>query len=127
MREAQRFFHFSASASSKGLLAASSWRGTLVFITHQFERKDRAGSLRLFGTGIFFIGRFAAPILCGWFADVLSWRFLFLANVPVMLIAAWLFHSYAAPHWINDTEEHPADILGIVLLLMGVGALQGST
>ena len=97
---------------------------TLVFITHQFERKDRAGSLRLYGAGFFFIGRFLAPILSGWFADVLSWRFLFVSNVPVMLVAAWLFHRYAAPSWSDDVEEQRADLLGIALLLMGICALQ---
>ncbi|ADW70118.1 MFS transporter [Granulicella tundricola] len=97
---------------------------TLVFITHQYERKDRAGSLRLYGAGFFFIGRLLAPILSGWFADVLSWRLLFVANVPVMLLAAWLFHRYAAPYWSDDIEEQRADILGIALLLVGICSLQ---
>jgi MFS transporter, DHA2 family, multidrug resistance protein len=97
---------------------------TLVFITHQFERKHRAGSLRLYGAGFFFIGRFLAPILSGWFADFLSWRLLFVANVPVMLVAAWLFHRYAAPYRSDDVEEHSLDILGVALLLMGICTLQ---
>ena len=97
---------------------------TLVFITHQFPRKDRAGSLRLYGAGFFFLGRFLAPIASGWFADSLSWRLLFVADVPVMLVAAWLFHRYAAPHGSDDVEEHRPDFPGIVLLLLGVCALQ---
>ena len=97
---------------------------TLVFITHQFERKDRATNLRLYGAGFFCIGRFLAPIFSGWFADTLSWRMLFLANVPVMLLAAWLFHRFAAPYWSDDIEEHRADIPGIALLLLGICALQ---
>ena len=97
---------------------------TLVFITHRFERKDRAGSLRLYAAGFFFIGRFLAPILAGWFADFLSWRFLFVANVPIMLLAAWLFHRYAAPYWSHDVEEQKADSLGIGLLLIGICAVQ---
>jgi DHA2 family multidrug resistance protein len=97
---------------------------TLVFITHAFERKYRAGSLRLYGAGFFFLGRFLAPILSGWFADLLTWRLLFVANVPVMLVAAWLFDRYAAPNWTNEVEEHRADLLGIALLLMGICALQ---
>ena len=97
---------------------------TLVFVTHQFERKDRANGLRLYGVGFFFLGRFLAPILSGWFADFLSWRFLFIANVPVMLLAAWLFHRYAAPYWSDDIDEHRADFLGIALLLMGICTLQ---
>ncbi len=96
----------------------------LVFVTHRYPRSERAASLRLYGVGFFLIGRLASPILSGWFADNWSWRVLFLVNVPLMLIASWFFHRYAAKHWREDVEEHRPDLLGIVLLLVGVATLQ---
>ena len=99
---------------------------TLVFVTHQYSRADRVGALRWFGAGFFVIGRLAAPTLAGWFADTYSWRLLFVVNVPVMLIAAWLFRSYAADHWREDAEETGLDYLSIVLLLIGVGCVQAA-
>ena len=96
----------------------------LVFVTHQYARSERAGTLRLYGAGFFLIGRFAAPILSGWFADEFSWRLLFLANVPVMLLAAWFFHAYAAEQWRDDAELHRPDLIGFALLLLGVAAVQ---
>lgn len=97
---------------------------TLVFVTHQYPSASRPAMLRLYGIGLFLIGRFASPILSGWFADNLSWRALFLANIPVMLVAGWLFHRYAATHWRQDDEEQAPDFVGIAFLLIGVAALQ---
>lgn len=96
----------------------------LVFVTHQYPRSRRAATLRVYGGGFFLLGRVAAPILSGWFADVISWRALFLANIPVMLVTGFLFHRYAAPHWRDDIEEHKPDLVGIGLLLLGVAAFQ---
>lgn len=96
----------------------------LVFVTHQYARSERAGALRLYGVGFFLIGRFAAPIVSGWFADAYSWRLLFLANVPIMLLAAWLFHAYAAEQWREDAEDHSPDFLGIALLILGIASVQ---
>jgi DHA2 family multidrug resistance protein len=97
---------------------------TLVFVTHQYARSERAVSLRHYGLGFFVLGRFAAPIVSGWLADTFSWRFLFLANIPVMLVAAAIFDRYAAKHWREDVEEHKPDLFGIGLLLVGVAAFQ---
>jgi uncharacterized membrane-anchored protein YitT (DUF2179 family) len=97
---------------------------TLVFVTHRYPRSERAGTLRLYGMGFFLIGRFASPILSGWFADNWSWRALFLVNVPLMLLAAWLFHKFTVKHWREDVEDYRPDMLGIVLLLAGAASLQ---
>jgi EmrB/QacA subfamily drug resistance transporter len=97
---------------------------TLVFITHQFPRSARAANLRLYGAGFFILGRFAAPIASGWFTDSVSWRLLFLATIPGMLIAGAIFDRYAAKHWREDVEDHEPDFLGIGLLLIGVAAFQ---
>lgn len=63
-------------------------------------------------------------ILAGWFADNLSWRVLFLVNVPATGAAGWLFSRYAAKHWNDDIEPHSPDLLGIALLVIGVAAAQ---
>ena len=108
----------------QGLAGGTFLVRTLVFITHRYARQDRAGTLRVYGAGFFFIGRFAAPILAGWFADNLSWRFLFLVTVPAMALSGWLFHRYAAKHWNDEVETHAPDLLGVALLVIGVAAAQ---
>ncbi|WP_162538048.1 MFS transporter [Granulicella sp. WH15] len=99
---------------------------TLVFVTQRFEPKDRTAYLRTYGLGVFLIGRFASPILSGWFADNWSWRLLFLINVPAMLLAGWIFHRYTSPHWISEVEDYKPDIPGIALLMLGAAALQAA-
>ena len=96
----------------------------LVFITHQYPRSERVENLKLYAGGFFAVGRILAPIASGWFADAISWRALFLVAIPGMLVAAGLFHQFAAEHWREDVEEHTPDLLGIGLLLLGVAALQ---
>jgi EmrB/QacA subfamily drug resistance transporter len=97
---------------------------TLVFVTHAYPREQRAGALRQYGALFFLLGRFASPILSGWFADTISWRLLFLVNAPLMIVAAGLFHRFAADQEREDTETYRADLPGILLLLAGVAAFQ---
>lgn len=108
----------------QGLAGGTFLVRTLVFITHRYARQERAGTLRIYGAGFFLIGRFAAPILAGWFADNMSWRFLFRVTMPVMALSGWLFHRYAATHWNDEVETHTPDLLGIVLLVTSVAATQ---
>jgi MFS transporter, DHA2 family, multidrug resistance protein len=98
---------------------------TLVFATQRIPKKQTVRLLgQVYAVGIFSFGRIVAPVAAGWFADNLSWRILFLVNVPVMLLAAWLFHRYAAHHWHADVEDNPPDVPGILLLLAGTAAWQ---
>jgi DHA2 family multidrug resistance protein len=63
------------------------------------------------------------PILGGWLTDNFSWPWIFYINVPVGMLAAvitWtLLHK-------RETKiyQTPIDIVGLVLLVVGVGALQ---
>ena len=97
---------------------------TLVFVTRRFAPKDRALPLTEYGVGFFLIGRFLAPIVSGWFTDNWSWRWMFAVTVPFMLLAAWLFHHFAAQDRRDDLETNPPDLAGIALLLVGISALQ---
>lgn len=69
------------------------------------------------------IAPIAGPILGGTITDNLSWPWLFYINVPVGLLSA--FVSW----WVlKDRESHrmkvPVDAVGLILLVLGVGALQ---
>jgi DHA2 family multidrug resistance protein len=63
------------------------------------------------------------PVLGGWITDNFSWPWLFYINVPIGLLAAAV--SWALLHK-RETERVrvPVDVVGIVLLFVGVGALQ---
>ncbi|MEY4762033.1 MAG: hypothetical protein RLZZ200_1889, partial [Pseudomonadota bacterium] len=65
----------------------------------------------------------AGPIIGGSITDNLSWPWLFYINLPVGALAA------AASWWLLHKRESlrvkvPVDIVGLVLLVIGVGSLQ---
>ena len=97
---------------------------SLVFLTHRYERPNRVVPMRNFAIGFLSIGMVIAPVASGWLSDNISWRMAFAAPIPLAIIAAYLFHTFAAKHWIEVVEEHRPDVAGIILLIAGVTTLQ---
>jgi len=63
------------------------------------------------------------PVLGGWITDNLSWPWLFYINIPIGLLAAittWTLLKRRESQRVHA----PVDVLGIILLFLGVGALQ---
>lgn len=65
----------------------------------------------------------AGPILGGWITDDYSWPWIFFINVPVGLFAAFVVYQQlkARPVVI---KKAPMDYVGLIALVIGVGALQ---
>ncbi len=88
-----------------------------------FPARQRGMAMAVWGIGIMF-APIIGPTLGGWITDNWSWRWVFYINVPVGVMAvvlAWLFVP-------ESTAERPAvrrvDAPGLVLLVLGIGALQ---
>jgi MFS transporter, DHA2 family, multidrug resistance protein len=88
-----------------------------------FPASQRGMAMAVWGIGIMF-APIVGPTLGGWITDNWSWRWVFYINVPVGTMAvllAWLFVP-------DSTTERPAvrrvDVPGLVLLVVGVAALQ---
>ncbi|MBN9697956.1 MAG: DHA2 family efflux MFS transporter permease subunit [Zoogloea sp.] len=63
------------------------------------------------------------PILGGWLSDNLSWPWIFYINGPVGLAAAWVSWQLLK-HRESPTRKLPIDKVGLILLVVWVGALQ---
>ena len=62
-------------------------------------------------------------LLGGWISDNYTWPWIFYINVPVGLLAAWIsWRIYRDRE--SPTRKLPIDKLGLVLLVVWVGALQ---
>jgi len=67
------------------------------------------------------------PTLGGWITDNYSWRWIFLMNLPVGIIALFLIYTFVEdPPFLNRTtlKESRIDYFGFGLLAVGVGFLQ---
>jgi len=62
-------------------------------------------------------------ILGGWICDNLSWPFAFFINVPVALLCAPIVIRLLS-RFETSREKAPVDVVGLVLLVVFIGALQ---
>jgi MFS transporter, DHA2 family, multidrug resistance protein len=63
------------------------------------------------------------PILGGFITDNLSWPWLFYINVPVGLLS-WFSVSRLLKNRESTRRKLPIDVIGLILLVVGVGSLQ---
>jgi len=67
------------------------------------------------------IGPLLGPTVGGLIVHWLSWRYIFLVNVPVGLVALWLGRKYM-PDYRTDSPQ-PLDVVGLVLFGTGAALL----
>ena len=67
------------------------------------------------------IGPLLGPTVGGLIVHWLSWRDIFLVNVPVGIVALWLARRYMPDY--RDPSPHPLDVVGLVLFGTGAALL----
>lgn len=85
--------------------------------------KSKAGMALAIWSMTTLVAPVAGPLLGGWISDNYTWPWIFYINVPVGLLAAWIsWRVYRDRE--SATRKLPIDKLGLVLLVVWVGALQ---
>jgi EmrB/QacA subfamily drug resistance transporter len=105
----------------QGIAAALLVPGSLSLITEFFSEGERG---RAIGTwaGATAITAVAGPLLGGWLIDSVSWRAIFVINLPIAAAALWILLSRVA----SDTPARarsPLDWPGALLATLGLGGL----
>jgi DHA2 family multidrug resistance protein len=96
--------------------------GSQALLISIFPPNKRATALGIWSITTL-VAPILGPILGGYISDNIHWSWIFLINVPVGLIAAFLC-------WTNlsnretPTRQLPIDMVGLGLLIIWVGALQ---
>lgn len=82
--------------------------------------EKHAQAMALFGGGIM-IGPIMGPVLGGWLTDSFDWRWVFIVNLPVGILAAVMLWR-TMPE--SETSRRRFDLAGFALLALALGSLQ---
>lgn len=95
--------------------------GSLAIISASLRPDDRAKAIGAW-SGLTGVASAIGPFLGGWLIDAGSWRLIFLLNIPIAaaVVAITVRH---VPETNDTSAPHRLDILGAVLISVGLGGL----
>jgi DHA2 family multidrug resistance protein len=105
---------------AQGLFGAALVPISQSLLLDMFPKEKHGSAMALWGMGIM-VGPILGPPLGGWLTEYYSWRWVFLINLPVGILALLGILASVrkeAPH------QRPLDWTGLGLLALGIGALQ---
>jgi DHA2 family multidrug resistance protein len=110
-------FRFLQGLGGGALLSVSA-----AVVYELFPKEKQATASALFGIGIF-IGPTIGPTLGGYITDNFSWPWIFYINIPIGILAAVSCY-YLLNEPAIKPQKQQIDWIGIILLAVGIGALQ---
>jgi EmrB/QacA subfamily drug resistance transporter len=119
-----------ASRAVQGLGAALLTPASLAMLGATFDQHERSHAIGIWaGAGA--LTAAAGPVLGGWLVDHVSWRAIFLLNVPLALAAAGLAMVFACESHDPkakrlDRKGAAAAALGLAAITWGLGAIPAS-
>jgi EmrB/QacA subfamily drug resistance transporter len=110
----------SLSRAFQGIGGAIMFATGLAIIANAFHGRDRGVAFGVFGavTGVAVA---VGPVIGGALTSGLSWRWIFLVNIPVGIGA--LYVTLRAVEETRDPHPRPIDFLGLVTFSLGLAAL----
>ncbi|MGH9276742.1 MAG: MFS transporter [Acidimicrobiales bacterium] len=111
-----------AARALQGVGGALLVPGSLSILTASFRPADRGAAVGAWSglTGVFTaVGPFAG----GWLVDAVSWRVIFLINVPVAAAAVWVTVRHVPESYDSELDTRRPDWVGAVLATAGLGGV----
>jgi EmrB/QacA subfamily drug resistance transporter len=110
-----------AARALQGIGGALLTPGSLAIISATFRQEDRAAAIGAW-SGLGGVAAAIGPFLGGWLVEAVSWRAVFLLNLPLaaLVIVVALRH---VPETRDLTATTHPDLPGTVLAVLGLGAL----
>jgi len=106
----------------QGVVAGPLYPMTQTLLIAVYPPAKRGMALALLAM-VTVVAPIAGPILGGWITDSYSWPWIFFINVPIGLFAALVVRTQMAKRPVT-TSRQPMDYIGLLSLIVGVGALQ---
>jgi DHA2 family multidrug resistance protein len=92
-----------------------------------FEPNRRGAAFAVYGMAVV-VAPALGPTLGGYLTDTIGWRWIFFLNVPVGIVSLLLTHRLLVdpPHLVEARKgrKMPIDVPGLLLVALGIGALQ---
>jgi EmrB/QacA subfamily drug resistance transporter len=108
------------SRAAQGFGAALLTPASLAMLGATFDEHERSHAIGIWaGAGA--LTAAAGPVLGGWLVDHVSWRAIFLLNVPLALAAAGLAIVFACES--NDPKAKRLDRKGAAVVALGLAAI----
>ena len=108
------------SRAVQGLGAALLIPASLAMLGATFDDHERSHAIGTWA-GVGALTAAAGPVLGGWLVDQVSWRAIFLLNVPLAVAAAGLAVFFACES--RDEKAKPLDWKGAVAVAIGLAAI----
>lgn len=106
----------------QGLVAGPLYPMTQTLLIAVYPPAKRGMALALLAM-VTVVAPIAGPILGGWITDSYSWPWIFFINIPIGLFAVMVVRQQMAARPVH-TSRQPMDYIGLLTLIIGVGALQ---
>jgi DHA2 family multidrug resistance protein len=106
----------------QGMVAGPLYPMTQTLLISVYPPAKRGMALALLAM-VTVVAPIAGPILGGWITDSYSWPWIFFINIPVGIIAAGIVRQQLAARPVTLSRQ-PMDYVGLMTLIIGVGALQ---
>jgi MFS transporter, DHA2 family, multidrug resistance protein len=91
-------------------------------LLNNYPQEKRGLALALWSMTVI-VAPILGPIMGGWITDNISWPWIFFINLPVGMLSAFVTWTILGKR-SSATQVVPIDKVGLVLLVLGVGALQ---
>jgi len=108
------------SRAVQGLGAALLTPASLAMLGATFDQHERSRAIGIWA-GVGALTAAAGPVLGGWLVDQVSWRAIFVLNVPLAFAATGLAVGFGCES--RDEKAKPLDWKGAVAIAIGLAAI----
>lgn len=106
----------------QGLVAGPMIPLSQTLLLASYPPRKAGTALAMWGI-VVLVAPVAGPLLGGWITDNIAWPWIFYINIPVGIVAMLMTWSIYR-HRDQEPQRVPLDRVGLVLLVLFVGALQ---
>jgi DHA2 family multidrug resistance protein len=93
-------------------------------LLESFPKEKRGQAMAVYAMGIV-VAPVIGPTLGGWITDNFTWRWVFLINLPVGVIATMMTSTFVSdPPYAQRQKTQAIDYIGLALMIVWIGTLQ---